>query len=457
MVQWSKDLGLAVALAVFVGLVSVLALSMFGLETATAKRIGAGILLVGIPYCHHQLARWTARRRVAAEGPPTLASYSLGSVTLLLLGTLWMLGAGMLISGLAGLAIAEADVELGPGVTATAPLVLVVLAWTAFSMGRWVGRRASRWAVAIATSVILLEELIGKGAEYALMPPDAYLSVYGVPKEPVAVLLGASIGILVLLATTILGVWRGTRTRQRSYMTYILEALPRDTQQLIIDMARDEAYRLALTPTPRSREPAPQPSGGANPAVVQTAGIRAPLVPLLSFCAGIASILITQAVAGRQQLAQARRENRVTALRDYASACSRTAVSLAQAANLPIHLAPISQNPAASPEKQLERIYRLYDEANTAWRQHTADLVVQADVVNALFRVKVDPIGATAKHTPPEFRVLPGEIDVEQLEKRFREDPLVFLKRYSPILGRQARELSSYCQASVQALSKEIE
>jgi len=265
-----------------------------------------------------------------------------------------------------------------------------------------------------------------------------------------------------------LGVWRGKRTQPRAYMNYILEILPKDTQRLLVDMAREEAHRVALAPAyrppgltvaPTARHLAPEPSGRANAvaAIAHTQWFRSVALPLLSFLAGVASILVTQAVASREQLAHTRRENRVAALRDYALACKSTAVSYAQIANLPLHFGAIEIDSNTSSEKQTERMFQLYDEATTAWRRNFAQLAVQTDIVNALFRTKVDPFVINPNNLPPEFNALPGGFDVDKLMKGVKEDPLAVIKKYSPVLGREAHDLSSYCSESVQALSKEVE
>jgi hypothetical protein len=105
-------------------------------------------------------------------------------------------------------------------------------------------------------------------------------------------------------------------------------------------------------------------------------------------------------------------------------------------------------------EKKTERSDKLLDEATTAWRHDISDLAVQTDVVNALFRAKVDPIGVISKNGPTEFNVLPGTIDPEKI---INEDPSVLLRKYLPMLGQQSVDLSSYCKTSVQTLSHEID
>ena len=82
---------------------------------------------------------------------------------------------------------------------------------------------------------------------------------------------------------------------------------------------------------------------------------------------------------------------------------------------------------------------------------------MQAEVVNALFETKVDPIGVVMKDVPPEFNALPGEVDPDKVIARMQQDPLVELKKNAALLGRQSKTLSDYCQDSVQALSKEID
>jgi len=83
----------------------------------------------------------------------------------------------------------------------------------------------------------------------------------------------------------------------------------------------------------------------------------------------------------------------------------------------------------------------------------------QAEIVNALFQTKVDPIGVVMKDVPPEFNILPGEVDPEKLMERLKQEknPIDSLFKYAPLLGRQATALSDYCHDSVQTLSKEID
>ena len=192
-----RDLALPSAQEAAVGLIVFLALLLFGLDLRTAGSIGTGILIVGIPFCHYLLSLRTVRRRVAVEGPPTLASYFMGPVNLFLLGTLWLLGVSVLVDALNGLAMGE--VEFGAGVRATAPVVMVILAWTAFCVGQWIGRRAKRWAVALASAVVISVELINHVSDYVFIPADTYLSVHGFPRQLTSVLLGASIGTMELL------------------------------------------------------------------------------------------------------------------------------------------------------------------------------------------------------------------------------------------------------------------
>lgn len=185
--------------------------------------------------------------------------------------------------------------------------------------------------------------------------------------------------------------------------------------------------------------------------------LRSATVPLLTFLAGIGSTLFTQSFIGHQQLLHAKRETRVAVLRDYTAACYGDAVQLSELANLPVHFEAIWKQPDLSPKERTQQMIRMDWESVEHGHKAMADLAVQAEIVNALFETKVDPIGIVNRDMPPEFNVMPGEVNPEKLMERIKEDPLAVLKRYAPLLGRQSKALSDYCQESVQALSKEID
>jgi hypothetical protein len=186
--------------------------------------------------------------------------------------------------------------------------------------------------------------------------------------------------------------------------------------------------------------------------------LRGAIVPVFTFVAGIGSALLTQSFIGHQQLLQAKRETRVAVLRDYTSACYRDAGSLSDIANLPLHLASLREQPGFSKKKEYQ-MYQMDAELRDRMHKTANDLAVQAEVVNALFQTKVDPVGVVMKDVPPEFNALPGEVDVQKMMDRLKQeqDPLATLAKYASLLGRQSKALSDYCQNSVQALSKEVD
>jgi len=169
--------------------------------------------------------------------------------------------------------------------------------------------------------------------------------------------------------------------------------------------------------------------------------------------------IFTQSFIGHQQLLQAKRETRVAAMRDYASACYRDAGSTSDLANLPIHLLNLGLQPGLSDKERVEKARQMEAELTERMHKTASDLAAQAEIVNALFQTKVDPIGVFVEDVPPEFKFLPGEVDPKKLLERLKQEknPVDALFKYAPLLGRQAHTLSDYCRDGVQALSKEID
>ena len=193
------------------------------------------------------------------------------------------------------------------------------------------------------------------------------------------------------------------------------------------------------------------------PGAAHRPNARSYLLAVVTFFAGIAGTLLTQAFVGHQQLLHAKRETRVAVLRDYTMACNSDAVQFSELANLPLHFRAIWEETHLSPDQRREQMMKMNWESIQHQHKTTIDLAVQAEVVNALFETKVDPVGIVMKDVPPEFRVMPGETDPEKLMEKLKGDPLIMLNKYAPVLGRQSTVLSDYCKESVHALPMEIE
>jgi hypothetical protein len=68
-----------------------------------------------------------------------------------------------------------------------------------------------------------------------------------------------------------LGYWMGRRSRMNKYFSYLLAVLPKDTRNLVVTLAYEEAQRLAADRVIASargatRSPPPLPAAGYQPA-----------------------------------------------------------------------------------------------------------------------------------------------------------------------------------------------
>jgi hypothetical protein len=178
---------------------------------------------------------------------------------------------------------------------------------------------------------------------------------------------------------------------------------------------------------------------------------------IITFLAGIGGTLLTQSFVGEQQLAHAKRETRVATMRDYASACFHDSVSISNLATLPLQLAALERNPVLSDKDRMQKAIALYDEALNRAHESATDLAVKTEIVNALFETKVDPVAVELKDLPPEFDMIPGQVDANKLIESIQGDPIATLKKGAVLLGKESVALSGYCRDSIQALSKEID
>jgi hypothetical protein len=204
-------------------------------------------------------------------------------------------------------------------------------------------------------------------------------------------------------------------------------------------------------------EALPDPTIPKAPEAEHRPKLRGYLLAVVTFFAGILGTLFTQAFVGHQQLLHAKRETRVAVLRDYVAACNSDAIQFSELANLPLHFRAIWDETSLTPNQRREQILKMNWESIQHQHKTAIDLAVQAEVVNALFETKVDPIRIVMKDVPPEFRALPGETEPDKWMERFKGDPLAMLNKYAPVLGRQSVVLSNYCRDSVQELSREID
>ena len=110
-----------------------------------------------------------------------------------------------------------------------------------YFVGRWIGYRCSErgvialvLAVVVSRSIVILLDLVILGF-------DQYVELLAYLNASIVVYL-PTLGLLVVVGMT--GVWRGKRTRGPQYLYYVLNKMPKESRDALLDLAQSEAMRL---------------------------------------------------------------------------------------------------------------------------------------------------------------------------------------------------------------------
>jgi hypothetical protein len=242
--------------AVFIVLAAILAafhvLPLLGWDKALVGTI-ASSLVAGFPKIREELDKQlAARTHPQGLSVLSLSGFGLPLPRLVLYGSLILFATMNLSSVVAGItltALAAAPEKL-PNSIAVISFLIVMPAM--FLLGRWVGRRSIAQGLVAIFLIALLARMgvtvfdfavLTGGDRLGSLSGDALLaSLYG---EGFTVALTSAIGVAVFFALGAVGYWRGRRQRLGSYLGYLLKNVPSATQHLIVDLAFEEAARVA--------------------------------------------------------------------------------------------------------------------------------------------------------------------------------------------------------------------
>jgi hypothetical protein len=113
------------------------------------------------------------------------------------------------------------------------PLRVIAAAY----IGRWIGIRSRRYALAIVISSIAL----GSIADFVWLVLSN--GVFKATSNDLAQFLTFLPDIVLFIISGALGSWYGQRRKLAYYLAFILKILPQETRQTIFEMAQDEATR----------------------------------------------------------------------------------------------------------------------------------------------------------------------------------------------------------------------
>jgi hypothetical protein len=121
-----------------------------------------------------------------------------------------------------------------------------IMIFASYFVGRWMGARISRWGILTMVLIAALAPTAAVGLDVAFLSEETYRKFAG--SEP-----SAFLGILKQIAFTsfiivvpgLVGYWRGRRQRLSKYLNYLLNVLPPQDRDTVVELAYGEAQKLA--------------------------------------------------------------------------------------------------------------------------------------------------------------------------------------------------------------------
>jgi hypothetical protein len=251
--------GIACGVGVFLFATTFASLALLGIEQSVPPAAALGALpITAFPKIAEFLERQEGRKNVAAgKGTPVydFREFQIAWPLMVLYGCLILTGVSTVVAGLTGAAgIAEA---LSYGITETSLIqqyfeenvALWLLGFSAdflvglpvmYFLGRWIGTRcAYRGVVAV---VLIVSLMFGIGTAIILLDPEPKV----LPKEWRHLLTILNFAqIPFYLGFGLIGYWRGGKLRLSKYLHYLLDVLPSETRDTVVELAFDEARKAA--------------------------------------------------------------------------------------------------------------------------------------------------------------------------------------------------------------------
>jgi hypothetical protein len=242
-----KNLGAALAIAFLAIAGAFSGLVYLGLDADAAAQVATAII-GSVPYIREFLERtFPIQRKSNSASVEPLDNFGLPPQRMILYGTLLIVGAMELGSGLGGL---SADV-LGETRDRQRLHIMAIVSSLIqfpiiFSVGRWVGRRITSYGIAVIFIISLLARLGTTLLDAGMLTPAGMTALLGIDVTLATLSVFVAGGTVVFFLVALIGYWRGRRQRLAAYLSYLLRSVPEDTRKAIVDLAFEEA-RATLT------------------------------------------------------------------------------------------------------------------------------------------------------------------------------------------------------------------
>jgi len=164
---------------------------------------------------------------------------------MVVVGTLVLWSVGQLVGGTATAILIEAAGHM-PKASQIAIFSGAASILGAYFVGRWIGTRCSRRGVVTMLLAAFFAAIASVAMDVALLSDEQYRTAFDAERLALPELLSRiAVITLLFLVPGLLGYWRGRKHRLSKYLHYLLGVLPAETRDTVVELAFDEAQKIA--------------------------------------------------------------------------------------------------------------------------------------------------------------------------------------------------------------------
>ena len=212
----------------------------------------AGLPFIGMTHLYEALERKSAARQVATDSSagaaiPALDGFALSWKVMIVYGTISFVAAVDASGFLAGIWIAcfagTQIIEQNPALVIAIAMPITMAA--AYFLGRWIGGRCAQYGLRTVLIAATAGILLAKTIDFLILGDADFEKIYGSPKEIDTLLFHFMGGVILVNIFSLIGYWRGRRRRLLNYLKYLLGILPKETRELIVNLAYEEVQNIS--------------------------------------------------------------------------------------------------------------------------------------------------------------------------------------------------------------------
>ncbi len=233
-----KNLLIAFLIVLTGAAISFTVLSVFEVQKEIAGSI-SGIFFGGISFVHQILEKRSIKPNISAlpNHIVNLEGFGLSPVTMTIYGSLMLFALANIGSMIGGSIAALSNIDLGlPTLFISALFVFP----SSYIMGHWIGSRCLSHGIRTTLSVIFIFRLVASIIDSSYLSNEDYLSIYGETNSVGFFLQQIASGLVILGIISLIGYWRGRKKRLLRYVGFLLNFLPNDTRNDLIQLAYEE-------------------------------------------------------------------------------------------------------------------------------------------------------------------------------------------------------------------------